>query len=46
MQNYLAEIYPKAHRLAVARMSVMFDLSNDASISESFALSNDFSDRS
>ena len=45
LKNYLTEIYPKAHRLAVARMSIMFDLPNDASISESFALSNNFSDR-
>ena len=45
LKNYLTEIYPKAHRLAVARMSIVFDLPNDASISESFALSNNFSDR-
>ena len=45
LKNYLTEIYPKAHRLAVARMSIVFDLPNDASISKSFALSNNFSDR-
>ena len=45
LKNYLTEIYPKAHRLAVARMSILFDLPDDASISESFALSNNFSDK-
>lgn len=43
LKNYLNEIYPNAHRLAVARMSILFDLPTDASISESFALSNNFS---
>ena len=45
LKNYLTEIYPKAHRLAVARMSILFDLPDDASIAESFALSSNFSDQ-
>ncbi|ELS00875.1 protein of unknown function DUF29 [Xenococcus sp. PCC 7305] len=45
LKNYLTEIYPKAHRLAVARMSILFDLPNEASISEAFALSDNFSDK-
>ena len=45
LKNYLTEIYPKAHRLAVAKMSILFDLPNEASISESFALSDNFSDK-
>jgi hypothetical protein len=45
LKNYLTEIYPKAHHLAVARMSILFDLPSDASISESLALSNNFSDQ-
>ena len=45
LKNYLTEIYPKAHRLAVARMSILFDLPDDASIAESFALSNNFNDQ-
>lgn len=44
LKNYLTEIYPKVHRLAVARMSIIFDLPNDASIPQSFALSDTFVD--
>ena len=44
LKNYLTEIYPKVHRLAVARMSIAFDLPDDAFISKSFALSDTFGD--
>ena len=44
LKNYLAQIYPKIHNLAVARMSIVFDLPEDASISKSFVLSEAFTD--
>ena len=44
LKNYLTEIYPKVHRLAVSRMSIIFDLPNHASIPQSFALSDTFVD--
>ena len=44
LKNYLTQIYPKTHNLAVARMSIVFDLPEDASISESFVLSEAFTD--
>lgn len=42
LKNFLSEIYPKVHKLAVARMSIVFDLPDNALISESFALSDRF----
>lgn len=42
LKNYLTEIYPQVHRLAVARMAIAFDLPENASISQSFALSDRF----
>ena len=44
LTNYLTEIYPQVHRLAVARMAIAFDLPDDASIEQSFALSDKFVD--
>jgi hypothetical protein len=44
LKNYLAEIYPRIHKLAIARMSILFDLPDNASISKSFALSDRFVD--
>ena len=44
LKNYLEEIYSKIHNLAVARMSIAFELPTDASISKDFALSKEFSD--
>lgn len=45
LRNYLTEIYPRIHDLAIARMSILFDLPDNASISSSFALSNKFVER-
>ncbi len=42
LKNFLSEIYPKVHKLAVARMSIVFDLPDNALISESLALSDRF----
>ena len=44
LKNYLVEIYPRIHKLALARMSIIFDLPDRASISQSFALSDRFID--
>ncbi len=44
LKNYLAEIYPQAHKLAVAKMSIVFDLPDNAVISKSFALAETFTD--
>ena len=44
LKNYLAEIYPQAHKLAVARMSIVFDLPDNAVISKSFALADTFTE--
>ncbi|MGL5077584.1 MAG: DUF29 domain-containing protein [Waterburya sp.] len=44
LKNYLVEIYPRIHNLAVARMSIIFDLPDNASVSKSFALSDRFID--
>lgn len=44
LKNYLVEIYPRIHNLAIARMSIIFDLPDYASISISFALSDKFVD--
>jgi hypothetical protein len=44
LKNYLVEIYPRTHKLAIARMSIIFDLPDNASISQSFALSDRFID--
>ena len=42
LKNYVTEIYPRTHKLAIARMSIIFDLPENAAISQTFALSDKF----
>ena len=44
LKNYLTEVYPKAHKLAVAKMSIVFELPDHAAITQDFALSEAFTE--
>ena len=44
LKNYLTKIYPKAHKLAVAKMSIVFELPDRAAITQDFALSEAFTE--
>ena len=44
LKNYVTEIYPRIHELALVRMSIIFNLPENAAISQSFALSDKFID--